>query len=363
MAETKNSTSYAKSMTKQHNLKLQELILELPTCCQDYFRAIADRTSILTRIGYAHDLRLFFMYLCQNVSEFQKVSMIEISSLMLRQVTPSHIERFIEYITYYEQTSIERENHAEGKSRKLAAIRTLLQFWFERGVLEGNVGALVRLPKRREKAILRLEPDEVANLLDLAENGLNLSDKQRQFHQQTRLRDTAILSVFLGTGIRISELVGLNLNDLNFSNNSMRITRKGGKEAIVYFWDEVADALCQYLKQRKAVQAIAGHEDALFLSLQKKRITSRAIQNLVEKYAHLATPLKHISPHKLRSTFGTSLYRETGDIYLVADVLGHRDVNTTRRHYAAIEDERRRDAAKKVRLRTDPLSPTQDDEE
>ena len=101
------------------------------------------------------------------------------------------------------------------------------------------------------------------------------------------------------------------------------------------FPDEVADVLRAYLPYRRNLQAMPGHENALFLSLQKKRISVDAIENMVKKYARIAAPLKRkISPHKLRTTFGTNLYHETGDIYLVADVLGHADVNTTRRHYA-----------------------------
>ena len=89
---------------------------------------------------------------------------------------------------------------------------------------------------------------------------------------------------------------------------------------------------------------------ALFLSLQYRRITVRAVENLVKKYAKIVTPLKKITPHKLRSTYGTELYRETGDIYIVADVLGHRDVNTTRKHYAAISEDHRRAVADAVKL-------------
>ena len=92
-------------------------------------------------------------------------------------------------------------------------------------------------------------------------------------------------------------------------------------------------------------------KDALFLSLQIKRITVRAVENLVKKYATIAAPLKNISPHKLRSTYGTNLYHATGDIYMVADVLGHKDVNTTKKHYAAITEDRRKSAAKAVTLR------------
>ena len=94
-----------------------------------------------------------------------------------------------------------------------------------------------------------------------------------------------------------------------------------------------------------------GSLNALFLSLQNRRISVRSVENMVKKYSSLVTSLKHITPHKLRSTYGTALYRETGDIYLVADVLGHKDVNTTKKHYAAIDDERRRKAAKYVKLR------------
>ena len=99
------------------------------------------------------------------------------------------------------------------------------------------------------------------------------------------------------------------------------------------------------------MDALPGHEDALFLSLQNKRMSVRSVENLVKKYARIVTPLKKITPHKLRSTYGTNLYRESGDIYLVASVLGHNDVNTTRKHYAAIEDDRRRSARNIVKLR------------
>ena len=114
---------------------------------------------------------------------------------------------------------------------------------------------------------------------------------------------------------------------------------------------EVEDALLDYLEERKLITPMPGHENAFFLSLQDKRINVRSVENMVKKYARIVTPLKRITPHKLRSTYGTSLYRETGDIYLVADVLGHSDVNTTKKHYAALEDERRRSARDKVRLR------------
>ncbi len=193
--------------------------------------------------------------------------------------------------------------------------------------------------------------DEVAILLDQVEEGEKLTKSQLKYHNKTKLRDVALLTLLLGTGIRVSECVGLDINDVDFKNNGIKIRRKGGYEAVVYFGDEVADALHDYLEKRHHEIPLEGHENALFLSMQNRRITVRAVENLVKKYTANVTSLKKITPHKLRSTYGTALYQETGDIYLVADVLGHKDVNTTRKHYAAIEDNNRRKAAKAVQLR------------
>ena len=137
---------------------------------------------------------------------------------------------------------------------------------------------------------------------------------------------------------------------------------------MLYFPQEVADALQAYYDQRVQIDTLPGHEDALFLSLQRRRITQRAVQNLVKKYASYAAPLKpRISPHKLRSTFGTNLYHATGDIYLVADVLGHTSVDTTRKHYADMTDTRRRTVAEHVHLSAttapEDASPTPEDKE
>ena len=246
------------------------------------------------------------------------------------------------------QSLIESVEHKEdvGALKKLG-------FAYKKEKLTHNAPSLVDLPTIRDRAIIRLEPNEVADLLDVVQNGDGLTDKQKAYHKKTQARDLAILTLFLGTGIRISELVGIDMDDINFTSNEFSIVRKGGKQDILVFGDEAREALLQYMLERERIQAAPGHEDALFLSLQKTRLTVRAVENLVEKYAKIAVPLKKISPHKLRSTYGTNLYRETGDIYLVADVLGHKDVNTTRKHYAAVSEDRRRLAAKVIKLRDD----------
>jgi len=190
-------------------------------------------------------------------------------------------------------------------------------------------------------------------LLDQVDNGESLTARQQAFHRRTRLRDLAMMTLMLGTGIRVSECVGLDIDDVDFTNGAIRIHRKGGKESMIYFGDEVEITLLNYLEEREEMEAESPDEQALFLSLHRRRISVRAVEKLVKKYAQTVTTVKHITPHKLRSTYGTSLYRETGDIYLVADVLGHSDVNTTKKHYAAIEDDRRRSVRNAVRLRED----------
>jgi site-specific recombinase XerD len=229
----------------------------------------------------------------------------------------------------------------------------MYHYFFNSELIDRDVAALIPMPKRHEKAIIRLEADEVARLLDQVEDGTGLTESQKKFHEKTKVRDTAMLTLLLGTGIRVSECVGLDLTDINFNENGIKVHRKGGYDAIVYFGDEVEQALRAYLVERRQIIPQDGNENALFLSLQNKRISVRAVEKLVKKYASTVTTLKKITPHKLRSTYGTSLYRETGDIYLVADVLGHKDVNTTRRHYAALDEDRRRRAANVVRLRED----------
>ena len=231
-------------------------------------------------------------------------------------------------------------------------IHSLVNYPLNMHLSDSHPALLVVVPKIHEKAIIHLEPDEIAILLDNIESyGDTLSGHKKAYYEKTKTRDLAIVTLLLGTGIRVSECVGLDLHDLNFNDNSLRVVRKGGNEEILFFGREVEIALRKYITGARAeVKALAGHKDALFYSLQKKRLGVDATEDLVKKYAIEFIPQKKITPHKLRSSYGTALYHETGDIYLVADVLGHKDINTTRKHYASM-DERRRMAASAVKLR------------
>ncbi len=335
--------------------KLRSLIKELPLFCADFFRGIEPRTSSRTRIAYAYDLKVFFDFLRKENPVLSKLTMDQITLDHLDSLTVTDLEEYMEYLKYrYNDKNQGVTNRERGIMRKISSLKSFYNYFFRNEKIKTNPAALVQMPKLHEKEIIRLDVDEVAELLDEVESGEDLTERQKAFHEKTKVRDLALLTLLLGTGIRVSECVGLDINDVDFKNDGIRIHRKGGKEVTVYFGEEVEDALKEYLKEREHIIPEEGHEDALFLSLQRKRMSVRSVEKLVKKYSRIVTPLKKITPHKLRSTYGTNLYRETGDIYLVADVLGHSDVNTTKKHYAALEDERRRSARNKVRLREKP---------
>lgn len=348
-------STYAQERAKDLVYLTRECLKELPPVCSDFILAIELTTQPLTRYAYACDLKLFFHYLVSECPRFANVPITEFTEDELEKITARDLRMYMDYLSLYIKDDSEYSNNETGKMRKLANLRSFFNFMFKNELISANIAQLIDMPKRHEKPIIRLEIDEVARMLDMVESGEGLNSRQKAYNQNTKVRDLAILTLFLDTGVRVSELVGINLSDIDFGINGFLITRKGGNQVILYFSDEVETVLRDYIKIRREITPITGDEDALFLSLQNRRISVRAVQNMVKKYATLAAPLKkHLSPHKLRSTFGTNLYRETGDIYLVADVLGHSDVNTTRRHYAAMSDDRRRMAAKLIRSREDP---------
>lgn len=345
--------NYHEQENKKNILKMREVLSTLPPFCKQFFRGIENQTSPRTRLAYAYDVRLFFEFLHETNSICKRMEITDFPLSLLDQVKREDIEEYMEYLSLYDRDGVETTNKERGKARKLASLRSFYHYYFRNELIQTNPPALVPMPKLHEKEIIRLDPNEVAILLDQVEDGSKLTKSQLRFHEKTKVRDLALLTLLLGTGIRVSECVGLNLTDVDFDNMGIRIRRKGGYEDVVYFGEEVENALHDYLEERKHRIPLSGHEEALFLSMQNRRITVRAVENLVKKYASLVTGLKKITPHKLRSTYGTTLYQETGDIYLVADVLGHKDVNTTRRHYAAMKDANKRKAAKTIRLRED----------
>ena len=349
-----NSQNYHEQVKINNIQKLRELEAKLPAFCTTYFRGINVKVGSRTCIAYAYDLLIFFSYM-QNFIKKDCDDLKDISLNDIDAITRIDLENYMDYLSLYtSDDGITHTNDEHGKARKLSALKGMYNYFYEAELIKNNPASIVHTPKIHEKNIIRLDPNEVATLLDIVDNGSETESKhQKAYHNITRLRDLALLTLLLGTGIRVSECVGLNIKDIDFDNCSLKVVRKGGNEAIVYFGDEVEDAMRDYLEERKNIMAITGHEEALFLSMQNKRLSVRSVELLVKKYASQVTSLKKITPHKLRSTYGTNLYKESGDIYLVASVLGHKDVNTTKKHYADINEDAKRNARNIVKLRED----------
>ena len=346
--------TYHEQTDVENTLRLRDVLKTLPPFCKDFFRAIEPRTTTKTRISYAYDIRIFFQFLLEQNPAFRDWSIDAFTVDVLDQITAVDLEEYEEYLKVYQAGDKTETNGERGLKRKMSSLRSFYAYYFKREMIHTNPTVLVGVPKIHQKSIIRLEADEVALLLDYIEHGGDdLTGQKKVYYEKNKDRDLALVTLLLGTGVRVSECVGLDIEDVDFKNNGIKVTRKGGNEMVVYFGPEVEKALKNYLEVRKNIIPVEGHEHALFYSTQRKRIGVQAVENLVKKYARQVTTTKKITPHKLRSTYGTALYQETGDIYLVADVLGHKDVNTTKKHYAALDDSRRRQAATAVKLRED----------
>ena len=354
MPANTSRTTYREHTDTENILKLRQVLSTLPAFCKDYFRAIDSTTTTKTRISYAYDIRIFFQFLLDENPVFKNYAMTDFSVDVLDQIKAIDLEEYMEYLKVYQNGDKTETNGERGLKRKISALRSFYAYYYKREMIHTNPTVLIDVPKIHDKSIIRLDTDEVALLLDYIEHcGDSLTGQKRVYYEKTKERDLAIVTLLLGTGIRVSECVGLDIEDVDFKNNGIKVTRKGGNEMVVYFGEEVEKALKRYLEVRAGITPLAGHEHALFYSAQRKRMGVQAVENMVKKYSRQITTTKKITPHKLRSTYGTALYQETGDIYLVADVLGHKDVNTTKKHYAALDDARRRQAATAVRLRED----------
>lgn len=367
--QQQSMTTYKDQIDGKRIIQIREILHDLPQACSDFLRSVAVTTGTFTRLAYAIDLRTFFNFLHEERIPFCNKPVPLLDDSDLDQLTRNDITAYTEYLTYYiknnEDASVPNKimiNHELSIKRKLCAIRSFYDYLFKNQRISANITELVPLPKVHEKPIIRLSKQEMNRILTVCQTGEAMTENQKRYQKITAKRDFAILSLFLGTGIRVSECIGIDIKDIDMENNAFLVTRKGGNQVILYFPPEVAEALADYMEERVQTKTLPGHENALFLSLQRKRITQRAVQNLVKKYASIAAPLKQkISPHKLRSTYATNLYQETGDIYLVADALGHSSVDTTRKHYAEMTDARRRMAARHVHLPGDPEFNTEEE--
>lgn len=369
MATNKN---YYNEVEINTTMKIKEITQQLPQYVRAYFLSISQKKKILTQLGYARDIKVFFQYLQNRNPMYKEKKLTDIPIEDLGQLSPTDIEEYMDYLKAFELDGVFYNNHEEGIARKVSSINGLFTFLVKREYIKNNPVSNVERPTLHTKQITILTSEQISKLLDEIENGEHLSNRQKLSHEKTWIRDFAIIMTFLGTGIRVSELVGLDLNDLDMETMTLRVIRKGGDEDIVYFNDEVADALLLYLSEREVdiydendlpVKAnlsprqqllpyANSPEPALFISLKGNRMAVRSVQAMVQKYSSIVAANKKISPHKLRDTFATSLYTETdGDAYTVSKSLGHKNIETSKK-YIAFDNERKK-ASQRLTIRSD----------
>ena len=293
---------YSREQEIRNTKKMREILEELPRFCRQYFRGIEESTGARTRLAYAYDLRVFFEFLEHENRSLKGTAIRDYPISILEQIGKEDIEEFLEYLSYYEKDGQIFTNDARGKARKLSAVRSMFKYFYTSEILQRDVSALVPLPKLREKPIVRLDADEVNDMLDKADSGAQLTKNQLRFHDKTRLRDMALLTLLLGTGIRVSECVGLDLDDIDFKEKGIRVHRKGGYESIVYFGDEVESAIREYLGKPCQKIRRTGH-------ISQKDHSSQAAQHLWHK--PLQGYRRHISGGGCPGTQGRQYHPQT----------------------------------------------------
>lgn len=343
--------TYRKEKEKKDINKINEILAQMPKFMQNYHNSINRSTEPSSRLNYLRDLLLFFEY----VSDTEKVEIKNITPEILDSLSADYLNAYLTYLSQYERGGTLVTNENVSLSRKQSSLRSLYGYLFGSDLIQNNPTAKqsFKNPKIKKKSIVRMDDEETKEFLDAAQYGNGLTGQRAAYHDKYGWRDATLLSLMLGTGIRVSECAGLNIGDIDLKHHCMKIIRKGNKEDIVYFSDEMTEILRDYIYvYRKNKVPVEGHEEALFLSAQRKRMSVRSIERLVEKYAADVGTLKHLTAHSLRKTFGSRLYEATSDLYLVAETLGHSSVETTKRHYADITNQHKEENRNVLSLRT-----------
>ena len=338
-------SKYYKELQKVKNEKIKEVKAQLPLYTAAYVDSCVRRYKISTAYEYASDVLLFFEFLQEKNPKCKKLKLSEIPLSILESLNYEDINEFQSFLK-----SGDGENphmiSDRTLARKMASMRSFFAYMYEKDYIAENPTLKADKNKKLvENDIKRLDVDEANRLLSAIKETKASTERGCARSKNVSKRDLAITTLLLNTGMRVSECVGIDVSDVDFVQNTVKIVRKGGKETHLYLNKAVQDTLKDYIQNERPLLVDDPKEEALFISLKHNRIAVRSIEAMLKKFKTSAGISENVSPHTLRRTYGTRLYNKTGDIYMVADVLGHKDVNTTVKHYAAIDEEHRKSAA------------------
>ena len=289
------------------------------------YKTVIQNASDKTVSEYILDLRTFFRYLRArdlkiNVEDKDAFENIDIRNIDIDYIRNITVEDIYDFLTYADHT---RGNMASAKSRKLSSIKGFFKYLtVKRMMLDDNPAANIESPKKQKSLPKFLSLEESLLLIDAVKNDTESPSK---------IRDYAIITLFLNCGMRVSELTGINIGDIDRQLRSMTVTGKGNKQRIIYLNSACRDALAEYLDERLGEKHAKANTNALFLSNREQRISVKTVQWMVYKYLDLAgLESKHYSVHKLRHTAATLMYQSGNvDVRVLKDILGHEQLNTT----------------------------------
>ena len=342
-----NNISYHAQQTEKYTKKTQELLSELPDYCTAFINYKYYTMEPRSRCGYVQDLRIFFHFLKENNPTLKDINIKDIPLAFLDQLDQDDILEYLKWLGSYSIDGKYYTNGNIGLKRKLASLRTFYKYISsQKGMITNNPAIKVDLPKLNKPNIRILEDWEREDFLELFEYKYQEALEKIETTPQNKLllqdksspaiikRNKAIFYVLIGTGLRVSELVGLDLNDIKEETGRVNIIRKGGNHDYVILSEEVIDVLYEYIHDFRSMLARKDCQTAaLFISQKKTRLTVRSIERMISSYADEAFGTNHgLTPHKLRATYGTQYYAATGDIASTADVLGN-TVEVARKHY------------------------------
>lgn len=341
---------------KEHEIlqHCSEIETQLPSFLRGFFNYLKGNVLPMTRLAYLQDIRFFFNYLVNDTDLTHCSDIKDIELKDFKQIKAVDVNLFIDYCRQYQvetdKAIIVYENGNKTLARKKSSVSVMFKQLYRDGLLDKNITDgfdPIRVPKAGEREIKALQDDEVMLMLDAVTTGSGLTKKEHEFWQKTKRRDKAILILFVTYGLRLSELQQLNVSSFNFSRGEFKIYRKRGKESVMPMNKSVFDVITEYIELERASEdtLTEEHKDALFLSLQGRRMTERQIRELVKKYTSIGMKTSReggYSPHKLRATAATSLIGRGNSIYDVAALLDHEQVTTTQL-YAAHKKNIKRD--------------------
>ena len=340
--------TYKEIKNDQYEARIENMLTELPEFCEDFVYGLASAKSASTRYAYLVDIKVFLEYVRNKLPRYGIHDLRDLTLETMDQITPRDLDKYLNYLSHYTSDGRDYVNSENGKLRKIASVSSLYKFFIRRNQLKSNPTIALERPKVKNIQKVVLTDDEVDKLLTDIESGTNLSQAQMRTHEKRKFRDLSIVVLLLSTGMRVSELVGLNVSDIYFDHPdedeygnvvySAKVIRKGGKKDTVVFTEECMYYLRVYMeKERTALLSSAGKapedEPAMFISLKGSRMAANSVEHMVSDYSKGSIPLKHITPHKFRKTRGSNLYNATGDIELVRNILGHAEISTTSKHY------------------------------